>query len=161
MINILPIQPHQLTHAKHVITAVARRIFEPEKSVQEFYGVLAERHELEDVEHYQNVYVENRGIFLAVVDEGTVVGTGALKKYAEDIGELKRLWLLEEYHGRKIGYRVVLHLLNFACAHAYRRVRLQTHQKQERAIRFYKRLGFTEIPSDQESIDDVSMELMV
>lgn len=161
MIDILPIQPHRIAHAKYVIAAVAQRIFEPEKSVREFYDVLTEGHELEDVDNYQNVYVENRGIFLAVVDDGKVVGTGALKKYAEDIGELKRLWLLEEYHGRKIGYQVVLHLLDFACAHAYRRVRLQTHQKQERAIRFYKRLGFTEIPSYQESIDDVSMELIV
>jgi len=42
-----------------------------------------------------------------------VVGTGGLKKYTEEIGVLKRLWLLEKYHGRKIGYQVVLHLLAF------------------------------------------------
>ncbi len=88
-----------------------------------------------------------------------LVGTGAVKKLEENIAELKRLWLLEEYHGQKIGFQVVSQLLNFARTHGYQKIRLQTSQKQERAVRFYTRIGFYEIPSYRESMDDISMEM--
>jgi len=159
MINILPIQPHQIKDAKYIISAVAQRIFEPDKTVQYFYDVLEEERELHDVDNFQQEYVENRGLFLAVMDDEKLVGAGAVKKLEENIAELKRLWLLEEYHGQRIGYQVVTQLLDFARTHGYEKVRLQTSQKQERAVRFYKQFGFYEIPSYRESMDDISMEM--
>jgi putative acetyltransferase len=159
MINITSIQTHQIEDAKYVISAVAQRIFVPDKTVQDFYDVLEEEHELHDVDNFQREYVENRGLFLVVMDDEKLVGTGAIKRLEENIAELKRLWLLEEYHGQRIGYQVVLQLLDFARAHGYEKVRLQTSQKQERAVRFYTRLGFYEIPSYRESMDDISMEV--
>ncbi len=159
MINITPIQTHQIEDAKYVISAVAQRIFVPDKTVQDFYDVLEEEHELHDVDNYQREYVENRGLFLVVMDDEKLVGTGAVKKLEENIAELKRLWLLEEYHGQRIGYQVVSQLLDFARTHGYQKIRLQTSQKQERAVRFYTRIGFYEIPSYRESMDNVSMEM--
>lgn len=159
MINIRPIQAHQIEDAKYVISAVAQRIFVPEKTVQDFYDVLEEEKELRDVDNFQKEYVENRGLFLVVLDEEKLVGTGAIKQLEKNIAELKRLWLLEEYHGQKIGYQVVSQLLDFARAHGYEKIRLQTSQKQDRAVHFYTRLGFYEIPSYRESMDDISMEM--
>jgi putative acetyltransferase len=159
MIKILPIQPHQINEAKYVISAVAQRIFMPEKNVQEFYDILAQEGELLDVDHYQQVYLEDRGLFLVVLDDDKVVGTGAVKKLDVKIAELKRLWLLEEYHGQRIGYQVVSRLLDFARAYEYEIVRLQTSQRQERAIHFYSKIGFYEIPSYRESMDEISMEI--
>ena len=94
-----------------------------------------------------------------MLDDEKVIGTGAIKKLEENIAELKRLWLLEEYHGQKIGYQVVMRLLGFAREHGYEKVRLQTSQRQERAVRFYTQFGFYKIPSYRESMDDVSMEI--
>ena len=159
MINITPIQTHQIEDAKYVISAVAQRIFVPDKTVQDFYDVLEEEHELHDVDNYQREYVENRGLFLVVMDGEKLVGTGAVKKLEENIAELKRLWLLEEYHGQKIGFQVVSQLLNFVRMHGYQKIRLQTSMKQKRAVRFYTRIGFYEIPSYRESMDDISMEM--
>lgn len=159
MINILPIQAHQTEEAKYIISAVAQRIFVPDKTAQYFYDVLEEEKELLDVDNFQKEYFENRGLFLVVMDDEKLVGTGAIKKLEENIAELKRLWLLEEYHGQKIGYRVVLQLLDFARTQGYEKVRLQTSQKQDRAVRFYTQLGFYEIPSYRESMDDISMEM--
>ena len=159
MINILPIQPRQIEDAKYIISAVAQRIFEPDKTVQYFYDVLEEERELHDVDNFQQEYVDNRGLLLVVMDDKKLVGTGAIKKLEENIAELKRLWLIEEYHGQRIGYQVVSQLLDFARAHGYEKVRLQTSQKQERAVRFYKQFGFYEIPSYRESMDDISMEM--
>ncbi len=159
MIKILPIQPHQITDAKYVITAVAQRILVPEKTVQEFYDILEEEGELKDVDDYQQAYENNRGLLLVVLDDEKLIGTGGIKKIEDQIAELKRLWLLEEYHGQKIGYQVVKHLLDFARAQGYKKVRLQTGQQQTRALHFYKQLGFYEIPRYRESMDDISMEI--
>jgi len=159
MINITPIQPHQIMDAKHIITSVAQRIFEPEKTTQEFSDILEEEGELNDVDNYQQAYVENRGLFLVVLDDNQLIGTGGIKKLKDNIAELKRLWLLEEYHGQKIGYQVVLRLLDFARAHGYEKVWLQTSIRQDRAIRFYTQFGFYEIPSYRSSMDNISMEI--
>jgi putative acetyltransferase len=161
MINVIPIQPSHILDAKYVISAVAQRFYVPEKTAKEFYRILEAEGELEDVDNYQQVYMENNGLFLVVLDDEKVIGTGAIKKLEENVAELKRLWLLEEYHGQKIGYQVVKRLLDFARAHGYKKVRLQTGEKQQRAIRFYTRLGFCVIPSYRESMDNISMELVI
>jgi len=162
MIKILPIQPHQVPAAKQVISAVAQRIFEPDKSPQEFEEILADEHELVDVDDFEQVYCAPHGLFLVVLDDDKVVGTGAIKPLAVEIAELKRLWLLEEYHGQGIGYCVVMRLFEFARQQGYKKIRLQTDTIQIRALSFYKRLGFVEIPSYQyNEYDDVSMEFIL
>lgn len=161
MIRIDLMQTQHIKDAKMVITAVAQRIYMPEKTVQYFWDILEAEGELSDVDDFQHAYHDNHGLFLVVLDEEKVVGTGAVKKINADTAELKRLWLLEEYHGQRIGFQVVMRLMEFARAQGYRRLRLQTSHKQIRAIHFYKRLGFYEIPSYRESMDNVSMEIML
>ena len=159
MISIAPIQTHQIAAAKQVIAAVAQRIFEPEKSVEEFLVSLDVEHELLDVDDVQHFYDGARGIFLVVMDDDRVVGTGAVRPFDEQTAELKRLWLLEEYHGQGFGYQVVMRLFEFARQAGYRRIYLQTSLQSQRAIGFYKRLGFVEIPAyiQHPYDDDVSM----
>ena len=161
MVDILPIQQHQVMDAKLVITAVAQRIFLPEKTVQEFYDILDEEGELDDVDNYQKIYFDNYGLFLVVLDDEQLVGTGAIKKLTDNIAELKRIWLLEGYHGQKIGYQIVSRLLDFARTQNYEKVWLQTSLKQKRAIDFYTQFGFHEIPNYRESMDNYSMEIIL
>lgn len=161
MIEIASLKPHQVTDAKYIISAVAQRIYYPEKTPQEFYDILAEEGELHDVDDFQKVYENNHGIFLVVMDSAKLVGTGALKRMDENTAELKRLWLLEEYHGQGIGHRVVMQLFDFARQKGYTRIRLQTGETQTRALEFYKRLGFYEIESYRESMDNISMEIIL
>ncbi|MGC1378975.1 MAG: GNAT family N-acetyltransferase [Anaerolineales bacterium] len=157
MIEITPIQPDQVAEAKCVIHAVANRIFAPEQSVEEFLGTPEGQHWLDDVENYQKVYMENRGLLLVALDDGKIVGTGGIRMLKWDVAELKRLWLLEEYHGQGIGFRLVARLLDFARAQGYTSVCLQTSPQQERAIAFYKKLGFYEIPCYNDDLEEISM----
>jgi putative acetyltransferase len=159
MIQIAPIKPEQVMDAKYVISAVAQRIYYPEKTPQEFYDILAEEGELNDVDNFQEAYEQNNGLLLVVTDNGKVIGSGGVKRIDAQTAEIKRMWLLEEYHGQGIGYRVMMQLLDFARQHGYAKVRLQTGSEQTRAFEFYKKLGFEQIPSYRESLDDISMEL--
>jgi len=161
MITITPIQPDQIGAAKDVIHAVAQRIFAPGESSNEFLTTPTGQHWLDDVGNYQKVYVENRGLLLVALDDGKVIGTGGIRMLNENVAELKRLWLLEEYHGQKIGFRLVARLLDFARAQEYTFVCLQTSPEQKRAIAFYKKLGFYEIPCYNDDLEEISMRIQL
>ena len=161
MIKIAPLRPDQISEAKQVISDVARRIYAPEQVSQEWEQTLAYEHELDDVDNFEQVYAESRGLFLVAMDDDRVVGTGALRPLEFETAELKRMWLLEEYHGQGIGYRILMQLFEFARKHDYKRICLQTGQIQKRALAFYHRIGFVEIPTfnDNQDGDEISMEI--
>jgi ribosomal protein S18 acetylase RimI-like enzyme len=74
--------------------------------------------------------------------------------------ELKRLWLLHDYHRQGLGYRMLNKLLSVARHMGYKRVRLETDPvAQSRALDFYKQAGFYEIPGYSGRGDEVAMEL--
>jgi putative acetyltransferase len=154
MISIVPIKEDQVKTAKSLIAEVAGGIFYPEKSSEEFAAILDEEHELDDVDNFKQVYGGDRGIFLVVLDGERVVGTGAFKPFDEQTAELKRLWLLEKYHGKGIGYMLIMKLFESARQAGYRRMILQTDILSVRAISFYKRLGFEQIPAFYPDAED-------
>lgn len=162
MISIRPLQPHETTEARHVIYATAHRLFDPEKTFEEACARYAANWPLPDIQDYQHKYVENGGIFLVICDGDQIVGTGALKKLEDGVAEVKRLWLLPEYHGRGLGYRMMQALITEARARGYTTLRLETSPAyQQRAYDFYHQLGFYDIPRYGDDPDDVGMEMMI
>ena len=158
-IEIRPIEPHQIAETKKVILSVARNIYEWPEPLEEIIRKFDERGELGDIDDFGAYRPESHGLFLVAMDGERVVGTGAVRRVGEDTAELKRLWLLEEYHGKGIGYRMVQTLLQFARAAGYRRMRLQSDIRSVRALRFYERVGFHVIGCQGEDPEDVCMEM--
>ncbi len=154
---IRPLQPADLDDAKRVILTVAAPMFgpdDPEGFIARWWNLMT------DVDDWPRVYGPPRGAFLVALDGERLIGTGAIRPLDETTAELKRLWLLEAYHGRGIGYRLMGELLAFARAAGYRRMWLSTDgTHQGRAIRFYERLGFHNIPPYNDSDDTAFMEL--
>lgn len=161
MIEITPIQLKYVAEAKLVISAVARNIFEPDQSLEEFIEMITIDGELNDIDHYDEVYTKNRGVLLVALDDGKVIGTAGIRRLHYDVAELKRIWLLEEYHGQKIGYQMVSRLLEFAKAQGYFFAYLETTRHNKRAVGFYKKIGFYEIPSPYDDDIEVSMEMQL
>jgi putative acetyltransferase len=161
VIQIEPIEPSEVEAAKRVILAVARNNFHWEEPLDEIIHQFNARGELEDVDNYKTVYLEQKGLFLVVTDQGQVVGTGAIRQFEGDTAELKRLWLLEAYHGQGIGYQLVQTLFNFARNQGFKRVRLLTDRRQSRAIYFYQQVGFHRIECPSDDPNDVCMEMTI
>ena len=90
-------------------------------------------------------YAPPFGVFLVVLDDDRIVGTGAIRRLDESLCELKRMWLLPEYRGRGYGTLVADRLLDFARNVGYSRIRLDTAPELHRATRLYERLGFARI----------------
>lgn len=160
MIEIRPIQPEEITAAKELIYSVAHRVFQDTRPLDESIAYYEARKELHDMDDVHHTYFDNDGTFLAMTDNGQLIGTGALRKLNETTCELKRLWLLFEYHGQGLGYRMIQELFAFARQEGYEKIRLETDRTaQSRAYELYKRLGFYEIPRYSDNDEDVAMEM--
>jgi len=160
MIKIRHIQPDEIALAKKLIYRVAHQVFHDTRPLEEsiaFYELQGQLHDMDDV---QQSYFQNEGIFLVMIENDQMIGTGAIRKIDNEICELKRLWLLFKYHGKGLGYRMMQELLSFAREKGYSQMRLETDRgHQNRAYDFYKRLGFYEIPRYSDNEDDIAMEM--
>lgn len=161
MIEIRPIQPHEIPQAKHIILSVAYRIYGWDGTLEDSIRHFEETGEFHDMDEVQSHYFNNKGLFLAALDDENLIGSGAIRKWDETTAELKRMWLLEEYHGRGIGYQLITRLFDFARAERYKRIILQTGSEQSRAVKFYRRLGFVEIPTYNNQPNEISMEIVL
>jgi putative acetyltransferase len=94
------------------------------------------------------------------MNETTVVGCGGIKRLNDEICELKRMWLLNNYRGQGLGFQLAKTLLDFAERVGYKRIRLDvfSQEKQTNAIAFYRQLGFYSINHYNDSPCEVFME---
>jgi putative acetyltransferase len=159
---IRPIQPHEAAEARRMIHAVAGQMFNPELTAEQAEARYHETWPIRDVLDYETAYHQNGGVFLVAVAGERIVGTGALRRLegAEDVGEIKRLWLLPEFQGQGIGKALMLRLIDEARERGYTTLRLETSPvEQARAYEFYKRLGFYDIPPYGDDPGDAALEL--
>jgi putative acetyltransferase len=75
------------------------------------------------------------------------VGCGAIKKYDEDIVEIKRMFVNPEYRNKGIATEILLELEQWAKELAYKTLILETGIKQPEAIALYKKNGYSIIPN--------------
>ena len=162
MIEIRPIQPNEWMQAKRVVYRVAYVIFTGDRPLEEFIAHHESIHELKDMDDIQKNYFENGGIFLGMFQDGEMICTGAIRRLDQETCELKRLWLLTEFHGQGLGYRMLQELLSIAKERGYKRMRLETDPvAQNQALNFYRQIGFYEIPSYSDQTDEVAMEMFL
>ena len=162
MCEIRPIEPHQVAAAKALIYRVAHQVFQDSRSLDESIAFYEGQRQLHDMDDVQRTYFDNRGVFLVMWNGDELIGTGAIRRIDDEICELKRLWLLSEFHGRGLGYQMTQALLGFARQQGYRKIRLETDRShQQRAYDFYKRLGFYEIARYSDNEEDAAMEMQL
>ena len=101
-------------------------------------------HETENLEEkYGHPYGR---LYIAFVDEN-VAGCIALRKIDDDNCELKRLYVKPQYQGKNIGGSLVKHIIKEAENIGYKHILLDTLPFLNVAIDMYKKYGFYEIES--------------
>jgi putative acetyltransferase len=138
LIEIRPLQLHQVEAVRQVIIQICCEIWQVSEAEVHAQDDMSD---LEDVESH---YFKNRGTFLVLLEQGNVVGSGAVRCWSADICELKRMWLLKEYRGQGFGLSLAESLLEFARQSGYQKMRLDLRDahRQAQALKFYQRLGF-------------------
>lgn len=159
MIKIRPIQQSQIEQAKQIVTTVYLEVWQDILSEEE----LKRYDSMSDIEHLRSHYFDNGGLFLVLVDNEQVVGTGAIRKLDGEVCELKRMWFLKEYRGQGWGWEMAQRLLGFARQAGHRKVRLDlvNEERQPQALKLYKRLGFYSIERYNDGLCNVFMEKLL
>ena len=86
-------------------------------------------------------------LYLAYAD-GELGGCIALRSLRDGVCEMKRLFVREEFRGRRIGQILIERLIEDARQIGYKRMRLDTFPpKMGKAVRLYESYGFREIPA--------------
>jgi putative acetyltransferase len=102
--------------------------------------------ELTPPEHCHHLTVEQMAdddttVFIARED-GAAVGCGALKRHADGIGEVKRMYTRPSHRGRKIGEQIVSRIEATARSEGLKRLVLETGDRHHAAWKVYENAGF-------------------
>lgn len=84
---------------------------------------------------------------IVAYENGIAVGCGAIKEYAADTMEVKRMFVLPEKRKKGIATIVLKELELWAFELSYKKCILETGKKQPEAIELYKRNNYTIIPN--------------
>jgi ribosomal protein S18 acetylase RimI-like enzyme len=90
-------------------------------------------------------YAPPKGRILLAESEGRVLGVIALRPLADDVCEMKRLYVRPEARGRGLGERLARAIIAQAIDLGYMAMRLDTHESMLAAIELYRALGFSKI----------------
>jgi ribosomal protein S18 acetylase RimI-like enzyme len=83
-------------------------------------------------------------LYLVCVNE-ELAGCMALRRFGEEICEMKRLYVRPVHRGKGVGRQLVLRLIEDARKLGYSKMRLDTLPNMERAQELYRALGFKTI----------------
>jgi GNAT superfamily N-acetyltransferase len=84
---------------------------------------------------------------LAVYECNKPIACGAIKQFEFNTMEIKRMYVLPEYKGKKIAQDILSELENGAKELGIEKCILETGKKQPKAISLYKNCGYTFIPN--------------
>lgn len=85
------------------------------------------------------------GVFVVAVSDGEPVACGGLQTIARGVGELKRMWVHDDWRGAGLGTRLLRHLEDQSRALGHTVVRLDTNKVLTEAIAMYERAGYQQI----------------
>jgi len=119
------------------------------------YGVGISVEEQPDILDIQSNYISDGGNFwIALNDNGEVVGSIGLQKKTNEVAVLKKFFVYKDYRGKEFGIGTGLYkaLLDFANKQGFSKVILDTPSKATRSHSFYKKAGFKEIAKEDLAI---------
>ncbi len=100
-------------------------------------------------EKIKNELIDKRNIFYGAYVDGTMIGYCKLGKNIppQEVSflpaiELERLYVLRSHQNRKIGAALMQFCFDYAITHEYRGIWLGVWEHNDKAIRFYKQLGY-------------------
>ena len=124
--------PHQWDAARRLVREYAASL-NVDLSFQNFE---------EELQHFASEYAAPDGAFILAAQAGQYLACIGLRRFAEDVGEIKRLYVVPAARGRGLGRVLVEHIIAAAREIGYRSVLLDTLPFMKEAQGLYLSLGF-------------------
>ena len=96
----------------------------------------------EELVNLPGVYTEPKGCILKAEINSVIIGCVALKPLEDHICEMKRLFVLKEYKGNRIGIDLAERIILEARQKGYETMKLDTLERLRPAVNLYTKLGF-------------------
>lgn len=111
----------------------------------------------------EKAIIEQGGAILMAELNGEIVGTVALRKQSPGIFELTKMTIREDRRGQGYGERLCLGAIKKACDMRIQKLVLYSHSKLPEAIPLYHKLGFREVPKEDDVYArcDIKMEMEI
>ncbi len=129
--------PHQWDEARRLVREYAASL-NVDLSFQNF------EHELE---HFDSEYAAPQGAFILAELDGRYVACIGIRPFADDIGEIKRLYVAPIARGSGLGRALVEQIISRAREMGYRTLLLDTLPFMKEAQALYVSLGFKPTPA--------------
>jgi len=84
-------------------------------------------------------------VFVVATSDGRPVACGGVVRVDERTGEIKRMWVADDWRGAGLGTRMLRHLEAEAARLGYRRVVLDTNATLVEAVAMYVRAGYAHV----------------
>lgn len=111
-----------------------------------------------------NSPVPERGLYVVAYDGAQPLACGAIWPYEREVAEVRRMYVHRDHRRRGLARAVLAHLIEAARQFGYRRLVLETGNRQTAAIRLYESAGFERIAAFGKYVDDptsVCYELVI
>jgi GNAT superfamily N-acetyltransferase len=99
----------------------------------------------EELANLATMYGPPAGCLLLARAREQFVGAVGLREFEPGIGEMKRLFVLEQFQGQGAGALLTQRFIDKARLSGYRAVRLDTIPALDKAVGLYRKFGFREI----------------
>lgn len=102
----------------------------------------------EELANLPGKYAKPAGRLFLAISNQKIAGCIALRKIDDEICEMKRLFVRNEFRGQKIGNLLIEKIISEARKIGYKKMRLDTYPpKMAKAVKLYESHGFYEIDS--------------
>jgi putative acetyltransferase len=95
-----------------------------------------------ELQHFTTEYAAPQGAFILAEDAGQYVACIGVRQFSDDVGEIKRLYVVPAARGRGLGRRLVERVIVAAREIGYRSLLLDTLPFMKEAQTLYLALGF-------------------
>lgn len=153
MLEIVPAYAYK-EDVRALFTEYTKMLVEGDPAFQEYLNI--QNYE-EEIAHLEHKYGEPAGRLYLALWDGQTAGCIGLRRIDDENCEMKRLYVYPAFRGKHIAEALTGRIIADARAIGYKAMLLDTLPFLQGALRLYKKLGFYEIPSYNNSPLDTSI----